>query len=157
MKAMWHATGCTGVPLGVPEVYGALQTGMIDSIISTSLAAVALQWHSKLDHITKDTFGPLVGGLVISKAKWDSIPPDVQATLAEQIKDSYEGDSRNIRKDDEKAYERLLGRGYTATPYTAEGMKEYQMLAKKARESLVGRVYTRELLDGVIAAAGSGS
>ena len=157
MKAMWHATGCTGVPLGVPEVYGALQTGMVDSIISTALAAVALQWHSKLNHVTKKTFGPLVGGLVIAKAKWDVIPPDVQATLAQQIKDSYEGDSRNIRKDDEKAFKRLLERGYTATPYTAEGEKEYDVLAKKARESLVGRVYSRELLDRVISVAGGGS
>jgi TRAP-type C4-dicarboxylate transport system substrate-binding protein len=156
MKAMWHATGCTGVPLGVPEVYGALQTGMVDSIISTALAAVALQWHSKLNHVTKKTFGPLVGGLVIAKAKWDTIPPDVQTMLAEEIKTSYEGDSREIRKDDEKAFKRLLERGYTSTPYTAEGEKEYEMLAKKARESLVGRVYSRELLDRVIQVAASG-
>jgi TRAP-type C4-dicarboxylate transport system substrate-binding protein len=155
MKAMWHAIGCTGVPLGVPEVYGALQTGMVDSIISTALAAVALQWHSKLNHVTKNTFGPLVGGLVIAKQKWDVIPPDVQATLAEEIKNSYEGDSRNIRKDDEKAFKRLLERGYTATPYTAEGNKEYSVLAKKARESLVGRVYSKELLERVMQVAGT--
>jgi TRAP-type C4-dicarboxylate transport system substrate-binding protein len=155
MKAMWHAIGCTGVPLGVPEVYGALQTGMVDSIISTALAAVALQWHSKLNHVTKTTFGPLVGGLVIAKQKWDTIPPDVQATLAEEIKNSYEGDSRNIRKDDEKAFKRLLERGYTATPYTPAGEKEYQVLAKKARDSLVGRVYSKELLERVMQVAGT--
>lgn len=153
MKAMWHATGCTGVPLGVPEVYGALQTGMVDSIISTALAAVALQWHAKLDHITARTFGPLVGGLVISKEKWDSIPPDVKLALEEQIRSNYEGDSKNIRKDDEKAYKRLLQRGYTATEYTAVGEAEFKKLAKQARESLVGRVYTRELLDKVLSVA----
>jgi TRAP-type transport system periplasmic protein len=160
MKAMWHAIGCTGVPLGVPEVYGALQTGMVDSIISTSLAAVALQWHAKLDHITSNTFGPLVGGLVISKEKWDSIPADVRTALSEQIRANYEGDSRQIRKDDEKAYKRLLERGYTATAYTPAGMKEYQELAKKARESLVGRVYSKELLERVVSEAnkaGAGS
>ena len=156
MKAMWHATGCTGVPLGVPEVYGALQTGMVDSIITTSLAAVALQWHSKLNFVTNKTFGPLVGGLVISKAKWDAIPPDVRTALSDQIRTNYEGDSKNIRKDDEKAFKRLLERGYTATNYTAEGEKEYLEVAKKARESLVGRVYSRELLDRVMAEAASG-
>ena len=31
-KAMWQAIGCTGVPLGVPEVYGELQTGMVDAV-----------------------------------------------------------------------------------------------------------------------------
>lgn len=159
MKAMWHATGCTGVPLGVPEVYGALQTGMVDSIISTALAAVALQWHAKLDHITKRTFGPLVGGLVISTQKWDSIPDDVKTALSDQIRSNYEGDSRNIRKDDEKAFKRLLQRGYTATDYTAAGEQEFQKIAKQARESLVGRVYTKELLEKVqsVAAKAGGS
>jgi TRAP-type C4-dicarboxylate transport system substrate-binding protein len=134
----------------VPEVYGALQTGMIDAFITTALGAVALQWHSKLSYVTKRTHGPLVGGLVINNPKWQSIPADVRELLLTQIRNNYQGDSRNIRKDDETAFKRLLQRGYTAVPYTAEGEKEYQMFAKKARESLIGRVYTKELLDRVL-------
>ena len=154
MKAMWAAVGCTGVPLGVPEVYGALQTGMIDAFITTALGAVALQWHSKLSYVTKRTHGPLVGGLVINNPKWNSIPPEVRTLLQDQIKGNYEGDSKNIRKDDETAYKRLLQRGYTSVAYTPEGEKEYQAFAKKARESLIGRVYTKELLDKVLSFKG---
>lgn len=150
MKATWHALGVTGVPLGVPEVYGALQTGIIDAVITTALAVVALQWHASLTHVTKRRHGPLVGGLVINKPKWDGIPAGMRATLEQQIQTNFTGENLNVRKNDEQAYQNLLRRGYTATAYTVEGEAEYQQIAAKSRESLVGRVYSRELLDKVM-------
>lgn len=157
MKAMWHAIGVTGVPLGVPEVYGSLQTGMVNAVTSTALAVIALQWFSKLSHVTKRSHGPLVGGMVFSNDKWQSMPDDVKAQLNEQIRKHYQGDNRNIREDDQKAYNNLIKRGYVSVPYTEAGEKEYEDLAKKARESLVGRVYSRELLDKVMAVARGGA
>jgi TRAP-type C4-dicarboxylate transport system substrate-binding protein len=153
MKAMWHAVGVTGVPLGVPEVYGSLQTGMIDAVTTTALAAVALQWQAKLTHVTKRTHGPLVGGMVFSKSKWDAIPENIRGTLLEQIEKSYNNDNKGIRADDKKAYDNLLKRGYISVDYTADGEKQYQAFAKTARESLVGRVYSRETLDKVMSVA----
>lgn len=153
MKAIQHAIGVTGVPLGVPEVYGALQTGMIDAVITTALASVALQWQAKLTHVTKRTHGPLIGGMIFSNAKWSAIPEDIRTVLQEQIAKNYQGDTLAIREDDKTAYKNLLKRGYVSVDYTAAGEKEYQEFAKKARESLVGRVYPRELLDKVMAVA----
>jgi TRAP-type C4-dicarboxylate transport system substrate-binding protein len=158
MKSMWHAVGVTGVPLGVPEVYGALQTGMIDSCTSSALGVIALQWFSKLTHVTQRTQGPLIGGMVFSNEKWQSIPEDVRKQLEEQIATHYKGDVRNIREDDKTAYNNLIKRGYVSVPFTDAGEKEYQEIAKKARESLVGRVYSREMLDKVMSVArGNGS
>lgn len=157
MKAMWHAIGVTGVPLGVPEVYGALQTGMINAVTSTALAVIALQWFPKLTHVTKRSHGPLVGGMVFSNAKWNSMPDDVKKQLNEQISKHYQGDNRNIREDDKKAYENLIKRGYVSVAYTEQGEKDYLEFAKKARESLVGRVYSREVLDKVMSVARGGA
>jgi TRAP-type C4-dicarboxylate transport system substrate-binding protein len=154
MKAMWHAIGCTGVPLGVPEVYGALQTGMIDMITSTAVAVAALQWHTKLDHVTAREHGPLVGAMVISADKWKSMPEDVRKALGEQITMHYENDRENMRKTDKRTYAKLLKRGYTAVEYSAAGEKQLKKYAEKARESLVGRVYSQALLDRVIEVAG---
>jgi TRAP-type C4-dicarboxylate transport system substrate-binding protein len=156
MKEIYHVVGANGVPLQVPEVYGALQTGMIDAIISTAIATVALQWHTKLNHVTKRTHGVLTGAMIMSKEKYDSIPAEVRATLEEQIKKNTEGDAKNIRKDDEKAYSKLLERGYTATEYTPEGEKAYNEMAKQVRDRLVGRVYSKDLLERVMKIARGG-
>ena len=73
--------------------------------------------------------------------------------LNEQVEKNYRGDNQAIRNDDKKAYDNLIKRGYISVDYTPAGEAEYQEVAKKARESLVGRVYSRELLDRVMAVA----
>jgi len=156
MKEIYRAVGANGVPLGVPEVYGALQTGMIDAIISTAIATVALQWHTKLDHVTNRTHGVLTGAMIMAKSKYDTIPAEVRTTLEEQIRKNTEGDAKGIRKDDDKAYHRLLERGYTGTDYTPEGEKAYKVMAQTVRDHLVGRVYPKELLDRVMKIAKGG-
>lgn len=156
MKEIYKAVGATGVPLQVPEVYGALQTNMIDAVISTALATVALQWHTKLSHVTRQTHGVLTGAMILNKDKWDSIPADVKATLEEQIRRNTEGDAKNVRLNDEKAFQKLLSRGYTATEYSAQGAKEYEAMAKTVRERMAGRVYSKALLDRVMKIAHGG-
>lgn len=151
MKTFYKVVGATGVPLGVPEVYGALQTGMIDSVIASCMAFVALQWHTKLKFLTNRTNGVLVGAMVMNKQKWDSIPEDVRATLNQQIKENTEGDSEGVRVNDKKAYDKLLQRGYTATEYS--NVKEYEKVQADVRNHMVGRVYPKELLDRVMKAA----
>jgi TRAP-type C4-dicarboxylate transport system substrate-binding protein len=153
MKEIYQAVGANGVPLGVPEVYGALQTGMVDFIISTAIATVALQWHTKLTNVTNDTFGVLLGAMIMNKKKWDGIPDDVRASLGEQIKKNYEGDSSQVRKDDDNAYKKLLSRGFTGTSFSAEGKAEYEKMTKTVRDHLVGRVYPQALLDRVMSIA----
>ncbi|MBW2223555.1 MAG: TRAP transporter substrate-binding protein DctP, partial [Deltaproteobacteria bacterium] len=49
--------GANAVRLGVPEVYAALQTRMVDVVPASPLAAVALQWFTKLKYMAKDSFG----------------------------------------------------------------------------------------------------
>jgi TRAP-type C4-dicarboxylate transport system substrate-binding protein len=129
---------------------------MIDSLISTSLATVALQWHSKLNHVTSETSGVLLGAMIVNKKKWDSIPEDVRKTLDEQIRKNTEGDSKTVRKNDLKSYKKLLKRGYTATKYTGAGQKEWDKMAATVRKRMTGRVYPKDLLARVQKIASGG-
>ncbi|HMI94081.1 MAG TPA: TRAP transporter substrate-binding protein DctP, partial [Polyangiales bacterium] len=45
LRDFYKQIGATGVPLGLAEVYGGMQTGMIDTYWATSVLAIALQWH----------------------------------------------------------------------------------------------------------------
>jgi TRAP-type C4-dicarboxylate transport system substrate-binding protein len=156
LQEMYRAIGATGVPLQVPEVYGALQTGMIDSLVATALAVVALQWHTKLTHVSQRTNGVLLGAMIMTNDKWQSIPEDVRKHLQDEIRKNTEGDRQNVRKSDDRAYKKLLERGYTATPFSAAAEKEYQTMAETVRKRLAGRVYPQALLDRVIKIARGG-
>ena len=50
--AIFKKLGLNGVPLGVPEVDAALTSGKIDACYGSPVAAVALQWYSKVKYMT---------------------------------------------------------------------------------------------------------
>jgi len=67
--------GANAVRLGVPEVYAALQTKMVDVVPASPLAAVALQWFTKLKYMSKDSFGIILGASLLKKEKFDQLSP----------------------------------------------------------------------------------
>ena len=157
MKETWAALGATGVPLGVPEVYGALQTGMVDAVINSCLTLVALQWHTTLKHMTADASGVLIGGLLMSDKKWAELPPDVQKIVSNEVVNNQDADADDMRKTDDRAYQNLLKRGYTAHKWRGtEAGVEMDKVNDTVQKRLVGRMYTQEQLDNVkkIAAGG---
>ena len=141
----------------MPEVYGALQTGMVDFIISTAIATVALQWHSKLTNVTNGTFGVLLGAMIMNKDKWNSIPDDVRATLRASRSRTTTRATRRASATTTTRRSRSCSRTASpATDFSAEGKKEYETMTKTVREHLVGRVYPKELLDRVTKIARGG-
>jgi TRAP-type transport system periplasmic protein len=140
-KGIMAATGATGVPLGVPEVFGALQTGMIDMVVSTPVALIALQWHSNLKNMTKLTTGVLVGAVIVDAKKWQLMPAAVQGHFSAELTKTTTSDRDEIRTADERSYAALLKRGYKANEWTGDALKEYEQMVVTIQNSLSGRMY----------------
>ena len=144
--------GANGVRLGVPEVYAALQTKMVDVVPNSAIGAVALQWYTKLKYMSKDSFGIVMGASVIKKEKLDQLSPEDQAVLKSTAARAGAALDRVVRRDDAKAYQVLIDRGIEVLdtgPYRAE----WEEAALQTRERLVGRIFSRSLLEEAEAAA----
>jgi TRAP-type C4-dicarboxylate transport system substrate-binding protein len=74
LKEFYKQIGATGVPLGIAEVYGGMQTGMIDTFWGTSALAAALQWHRTANFVSAQGLGFLNGAVVVRRAAWDPLP-----------------------------------------------------------------------------------
>ena len=64
--AMFKKLGVNGVPLGVPEVDAGLTSGKINACYGSPVAAVALQWYSKVKYMTSMPMSFAIGATVIS-------------------------------------------------------------------------------------------
>jgi len=146
--------GANPVRLGVPEVYPALQTGMVDTLPASALAAVSLQWYTRLKYISKRNSGIIVGATIVRTDKFEALTEDQQNVLASTGIRAHKALNRSIRRDDDKSYATVLKRGLTAVD-TSEHQAEWEEAGRQVRERLTGRVYPKSLLDAVIAAAGS--
>ncbi len=146
--------GANPVLLGVPEVYPALQTRMVDTVPASALAAVTMQWHTRLRFMIKQSSGFLVGATIISNTAWDRLNADQKRALTETGAQAHRALNRLIRRDDDRAYQDLISRHGITEVDVAAHQSEWQQAENQTRDRLVGRVFPRELLDQVLAARG---
>jgi TRAP-type C4-dicarboxylate transport system substrate-binding protein len=148
--------GANAVRLGVPEVYAALQTKMVDVVPVSPLAAVAMQWFTKLKYMSKDSFGLILGASVVKKEKFDQLSPEDQKVLMDTARRAAQALDKVVRRDDGKAYDTLIKRGIELVdtgPYRAE----WEKAADATIDRLTGRIFSKSLLAEVRAAAGGTS
>jgi TRAP-type C4-dicarboxylate transport system substrate-binding protein len=146
--------GANPVRLGVPEVYPALQTRMIDTLPASAIAAVSMQWYTRLNYVSKRNSGIIVGATVIRKDKLDALSDEHKKVLLDTSRRAEAALKQSIRQDDAHAYETILKRGMIPVD-TSEYRAEWDEVNEQVRERLAGRVYPKSLLDAVIAAVAS--
>ena len=145
--------GANAVRLGVPEVYAALQTKMVDVVPVSPLAAVAMQWFTKLKYMSKESFGLILGASVVKKEKFDQLSPEDQKVLMDTARRAAQALDRVVRRDDGKAYDTMIKRGIELVD-TAPYQAEWDKAADETIDRLTGRIFSKSLLAEVRAAAG---
>jgi TRAP-type C4-dicarboxylate transport system substrate-binding protein len=154
MRETWRAIGANPVPLGMGEVYGALQTRMVDLVESTAITYVALQWHTTdLAHVTEDSSGVLIGAWLMNKSTFDGLKPEWQKAMMELATENNQANRVRTRKADLQAYKRLVKRGMQVSKLSEAGRQQMAEINAKVRARLAGRIYPAELLQRVEAIA----
>jgi TRAP-type C4-dicarboxylate transport system substrate-binding protein len=147
MRAFIKATGANGVLLNLPEVYSGLQTGIIDTIIASSVGVLAFQWHTKLKTMAKQAGGIVTGAFVIRLDHLATLPQEARDYL-----DAVSGETEDRlrvegRKIDDEAAVMLSKKLKVVNLFRAQ--RQWEEVQFTARESLVGRMYSRALLSRV--------
>ncbi len=150
-SAFLDVVGATPRRLGIPEVYPALQTGMVDTVPASSLAAIALQWHTHLRYYSQDSAGILIGATLLRKEKFDRLPEAHRTALLETSRRGHRLVARVIRREDDRAFT-VIQRRLTAVDTSAHE-SEWRLAALQTKDRLVGRVFPRALFDAVARAA----
>jgi len=148
-----QTVGANPVRLGVPEVYPALQTGQVNAVPASALAAVSLQWHTRLTHVTQQSSSIIIGATIVRAETINGLSEAHQTALRETAGRAHGLLTRAIRRDDDRAYNTILERGITAIDTSAH-QAEWEQAGATTRNALVGRLYSRELLQRVERAAG---
>jgi TRAP-type C4-dicarboxylate transport system substrate-binding protein len=155
MPVLLKLIGANGVPLGIPEVFPALQTGMVDTVLVSAIAAVALQWFRYVTHMSTDTSIAIVGATLMREEQFKTIAPDHQKVLLDTAKKAHAALITQVQKEDQNAYKTLLSRGMIEfNPLeTAEQKAAWKKLNVDLIEKLTDQVFPKKLLDDVRAAA----
>ena len=145
--------GATASKLALPKVYPALQSGTIDTVWASALAARSLQWSNELAFVSARSSGIVVGATILRKDKYEALTAKQKQALAKTGSRAHRLLNRSVRRDDDKAYRTILSRGVTAIE-TDEHESEWAAVEKEVRDRLAGTLYPQSLLDDLMAAAG---
>jgi TRAP-type C4-dicarboxylate transport system substrate-binding protein len=143
-----NVIGANPVRVGAPEVYGGLQTRMLDTVPVSALAAVAMQWYTRLNYMAKQNLGIIIGGSVIKSEKFYALSEHDQRVLLETSERAARAGDKLARRDDQRAYDSLIKRGITVVD-TAPHKAAWDAAAAQTRKNLTGRLYSKSLLDAV--------
>lgn len=140
--------GANPVRLAIPEVYPGLQTRMVDTVPASAIAAVALQWYTRLNYMAKDNFGIIIGGSIIKQEKFEELSEADQRVLMDTSERAARALDTLSRRDDDKAYHSLVSRGMVEVD-TSAYRADWAQIATETRQNLTGRVYSKSLLEAV--------
>jgi len=155
MDAFFNANGWSPVALPITEVYTGLSTGMIDTVVSTPLASIALQWASKTHYMSDQPMATGIGAVVVSNKFYAGLPADLQALLKSSGAPLSKKLIADTRRDDQKSLEVLAKatRPLAGMQQNTFDLTAQTALSRKAVAALEARAYLSADLDRQVDAA----
>ena len=150
VKGMFRKLGVNGVPMGVPDVLPALNTGRINACYASPLAAVALQWYTKVKYSTSMPMAYGIGSTLIRKSVWDKMSPADKQASDKVFKIQAEKLRKVVRKDNERAFKAITRAGVTVIETPATMVSQFDKNSQELWQELAGKLYTKADLDLVL-------
>ncbi len=152
-EASFSALGINPIPLSITDVLTSLQTNLIDGVYTSPLAAIALQWFTRVKYMFDLPLANAAGAVVISKKKYLELPEDLRSILSRNGRTFMRKLTELSRADNAGALATLGKNGITLTePPTEADRRAYGEIGRAARRMLVGKLFSQDLLDRVEAA-----
>ncbi len=148
-EATFNALGASPIPLSITDVLTSLQTNLIEAVYTSPLACVSLQWHTRVKYMMDIPLADAAGAVLISKKMFNKIPPEYQKILKEKGREYLRKLVQLSREDNEQSIELMKKNGIQLVSIPAENLPAFKEAGKKARRSLVGKLYDQALLDKV--------
>ena len=142
------AFGISPITLPLADVRTSLQSGLIDTIATSPVGAIVLQWHTQIKYVTNLPLIYLYAVLAIDKKKFSKIPEkDRIITTKIMTKALKEIDNQN-REDNTKAIQALKNQGIKFITPSEQTTSDWRKIADVASEQMVkSGVLPRKIVD----------
>ncbi len=148
--ATFKAMKINPIPLSITDVMTSLETGMINGIYASPLSAIALQWFTKMKYALSLPITNASGAVLISKRAFNKLSDADKAIMLTAGKKYFRKLTLLSRADNKKSINTLKKHKIIFTdPESKETIKIFENMGKEARISMVGKLYSEELMKEV--------
>ena len=151
VEQVYKGLGVQPIPLSITDVLLSLQTGMVNTVYASTQGALALQWFTKVKHVSRLRMGYATGGVLISKKKFDKLSQPYKDAVKKIGEECLQELVELIQKDNLKAHKVLENNDVKWVSLPEEKEKaRFQEAGAIARKNLAGKYFPEELLDKVL-------
>lgn len=113
--AAFNAFGANAVPLAYGELYGALQTGLVDGAEAANTNYSSKKFYEVAPYWAQVGWTALVADLIMSEKKFNALPSDIQAILLEAGLQSATHERQTYADSDNSLLSELKNQGVEVT------------------------------------------
>ena len=135
-EAVFQSADISAVPLPLSDVLTGLQTGLIDTIITSPIGAIALQWHTKISYVVDEPLTYFSALLVIDKKAFNKLTEEDREIVRSVMSNAFKRIDEQNRKDNVAAREALMNQGIKFVRLSAESANEWRQIGEKAMAML---------------------
>lgn len=125
------------IPLPFGDVLAALQTHLINTIIASPIASIALQWHTQVKYLTDMPVLYSWGTLIISKRTMKKLNKKDNAIVHKVMSKAFKEIDQQNQKDSEAALTALKNQGITFIKPSEKQYAEWKSIALRGNKELV--------------------
>ncbi|MEE6246772.1 MAG: TRAP transporter substrate-binding protein DctP [Pseudomonadota bacterium] len=140
MKA-YGSFDLTPIPLPIADVLTGLQTGLIDTIGSPPIGAIALQWHTQVSHALNLPLLYVYGTFAITERAFKRLSESEQQIVTEELTAGVKAVDQVSRQNNDKAAAALTKQGIVWLDPKPEEADEWFTLAAQANAKLIDEGY----------------
>jgi TRAP-type C4-dicarboxylate transport system substrate-binding protein len=145
-RAVFKELGVNPIPLSIPDILIALQTGMIDTVYASPLAAISMQWFTKVSYMTDVPLAYSAGAVVFQKSVLEKIPAAQREMMEEIFRRRLTPLKEKVRAENKKAIEVLAGKGIKRVTPSPKDVKEFQALCARGINTLGEDEFSKKTL-----------
>ena len=135
-EAVFSSADISPVPLPLSDVLTGLQTSLIDTIITSPIGAIALQWHTKINYVVDEPLTYFSALLVIDRKAFNKLKDEDREIVRSVMGDAFMRINEQNRKDNVAAKQALVNQGIKFIRLSPASAKEWRQVGEMAKEKL---------------------
>lgn len=134
--SVYNNIGITPISLPLSDVLTGLQTGMVNTITTSPIGALALQWHTHVNYVVDFPLNYLAAMMIIDKKVFDKISKNDQAVVREVMTEVYKKIDSQNKSDSQGARKALINQGVKFVKLSPKDRAEWLKLGDVVTEEM---------------------
>lgn len=148
--SIFHYIGVSPVTLPLSDVLTGLQTGSINTIVTSPIGALALQWHTHIKYVTDQPINYLTAMMIVDETVFNKLSKADQVIVRQVMEDVYAEIDEQNKIDNIAARKALINQGVEFIKLSEKEKVEWEKIDNFVIKEMIKKYkYDKKLYDAV--------